>query len=1058
MDNCLHKSRYWLGWAAALVLIVTFVWLANDGRHHWHEFRHLYSATFYSVPELMQGVFDPGPAPVRTPEEVATWYVSELFHVYVLRQLVGLFGMGLDSYMIIKTLYAMMVVTAVGLVWKTLRDLGMSLGRSVLIAGLLLFSPLSIYLGFKFMGEVPSLFFSACALALFTSGTRKSHFRSQAVLSGLAGLSLALSMLASAKMPLLFLGFWAALLVVWVPREMKRSVIRAGIISGIIFLVSVPVGLGLLGGSLNIYLDAFTAFLGFAKPLPMWMFAIFNLGLFGMGLWLLLPLAWLSRDQRCRRFFLVWLAVSGVPILFTTANFLEPRYLATAVVPFVGLAALGFEALWLQLRALKLTTSFRAVIVTLLAAVVIGGTAVAQPLMPYESNTNRLIQAVDSESGRPDSAVIFVPWNYSDFHFLRFAFPERHIYLVQSAAHESGEILKDPIWTARFAAMYLPSAEHFPAEFSQRRLLYIGWTILPSLQNLRELFMSFGFTRLAGYLEASGFRNHMTESWLVHDSRFAMRELSQYGQYQVYEVRYRRPFAAPNQTASLQFAPIQEIPLWGMFETSILNDRKYTNPFIDTELEATFISSSGKTHDFFGFYDGDGNGGQTGSTWKLRFMCIEIGTWHWSAAFTDGTPGGSGSFRCTKSSLPGPLQVDKKNPQWLKKANGGHFLPRWYYLHELLFTKEGIWQQDVDNLLLKNRYNMVTVLTTQAETLVSNGWNRREYERPFFYPWITNGGTVLWNKKDLASWRKLDRVLQYLAARNIYVYFFDGLFPNIAPRFPDNPIKERAYLRYALARIGAYWNVTHNITFEFSEFMPAARLNRIGRYLREIDPFNLLLTVHDTQDFDILVQREEWIDSANLQYDAGRAGTASISNAFALAHHVGKPLLSTEVVWEGGDKLNGDQVRRGAWGVLLAGSFFLYGEFNLGGIGVGNFGLGAAHPFLKIMFDFMESIPYWTMRPHNELVDRGQFCLANPGKEYIVYAETGGVITVDLSAASETLPVEWLNPRTGQRTPAGTVTGGTRQSFKPPHETTDGDWVLHVGGSSQPRGKHASTL
>jgi hypothetical protein len=390
--------------------------------------------------------------------------------------------------------------------------------------------------------------------------------------------------------------------------------------------------------------------------------------------------------------------------------------------------------------------------------------------------------------------------------------------------------------------------------------------------------------------------------------------------------------------------------------------------------------------------------------------------------------------------------VDKQNPHWLKKANGGHFLPRWYYLHELLFTKEGIWQQDIDNLLVRNGYNMVTVLTTQAEHLVAQGWSRREYERPLFYPWIKQNGIVLWNTMDLAMWHKLDRVLQYLGDHGIYVYFFDGFFPNIPPHFPDNPIKERVYLRYALARIGAYWNVTHNIAFEFSEFISVTRLNRIGRYIKEIDPFNLLLTVHDTQDFAGLVQREDWIDAANLQYDAGRAGTASASNAFALAHYFGKPVLSTEVVWEGGGKLIGDQLRRGAWGVLLAGSFALYGEFSL------DFGAGQAHQYLKIMFDFMERIPYWTMSPHNELVDSGKFCLANPGKEYVIYAESGGVISVDLSAAKGALSVEWLNPHTGERTAAGAVPGGSRQNFKPPLETADSDWVLHLGGSSHPRG------
>jgi hypothetical protein len=1036
-------------WIVALLLVTSFFVLANDGRHHWHEFRYLYSASFYSTTQLMQGVFDPGPAPIRTPQEVAEWYVTELLHVYILNHLVAILGLGLRSYTAITTLYAMMLIGSACLVWKALSALGMSSSRSVLTAALFLISPLTVYLGFKLMGEVPSLFFATCALALFTSAIGRSHFPSQAGLSGLGGLFLALSTLSSARMPILFVGFWAALVLVWAPREMKKSIIAAGIVSGVVFLIAVPVGFALLGGSFVTYLHAFTAFLGFAKPLQMWMFAIFNLGLFGMALWLVLPLAWLSPDQRARRFFLVWLVFSVVPILLAAANFLEPRYLVTALIPFVGLAAIGLEALWNRVTELHWGQRLRAVTASALALIVIAGSAVAQPLMPYESDTDRLVQAVQSEAPRPESAVILVPWNYSDFHFLRFVFPDRPIYLVQSAANVKGEPVDDPVWTARFAAMYgdyyLPGAESFPTEFSNRKLLFLGWTVLPSLQNLRELFMSFGLDRLAGYLEASRFRNHMTESWLVHDSRFAMRQVSQYGQYEVYDVRYRRSPLRPFETASTQLVPSQEVSLWGTFETVLHNNRLYTNPFADTELEAAFLSPTGKTHKFFGFYDGDGNGNQTGNIWKLRFMCTEIGIWRWAAEFSDGVLGSSGSFDCVKSSLAGPLEIDKNNPHWLKKANGEHFLQRWYYLHELLFTKEGVWQQDVDNLLVRNRYNMVAMLTTQADVLVSNHWNRREYDRPFFYPWTKgSGGTVLWSSMDLTSWRKLDRVLEYLRDRDIYIYFFDGFFPNIAPRFPDNPIRERLYLRYALARLGAYSNVTHNITFEFSEFMAPSRLNRIGRYIKEIDPFNLLLTAHDTQDFAGLVEREPWLDYANLQYREGTAGSADTSNQFVAGNFYGKPVAATEMVWEGRNKLDAEQVRRGAWGILMAGGFFLYGEFDLGGTGVGDFGLGKAHPFLKIMLDYMESVPYWEMNPHNELVvERGSFCLANPGKEYVIYVESGGAVTADLSAASGSLSVKWLNPRTGELTSVGAVKGGGPQIFTSPL-TSEGDWVLHL--------------
>jgi len=73
------------------------------------------------------------------------------------------------------------------------------------------------------------------------------------------------------------------------------------------------------------------------------------------------------------------------------------------------------------------------------------------------------------------------------------------------------------------------------------------------------------------------------------------------------------------------------------------------------------------------------------------------------------------------------------------------------------------------------------------------------------------------------------------------------------------------------------------------------------------------------------------------------------------------------------------------------------------------------------------------------------FCLADTvasGAEYLVYAPNGGSFTVNLSATTRTLNVEWLNPSTGAITTGGTISGGSAsQSFTPPFS---GDAVLYL--------------
>lgn len=99
------------------------------------------------------------------------------------------------------------------------------------------------------------------------------------------------------------------------------------------------------------------------------------------------------------------------------------------------------------------------------------------------------------------------------------------------------------------------------------------------------------------------------------------------------------------------------------------------------------------------------------------------------------------------------------------------------------------------------------------------------------------------------------------------------------------------------------------------------------------------------------------------------------------------------------------------------------------------------------------------MVPRGDLASTG-YCLANPGREYLVYVPPRrrhsipligslfkSTVTVDLSAAVGKLTVEWFNPRTGTSTNGGTTTGKGLRSFTAPF---GGDAVLHVTIAEKP--------
>jgi len=91
-------------------------------------------------------------------------------------------------------------------------------------------------------------------------------------------------------------------------------------------------------------------------------------------------------------------------------------------------------------------------------------------------------------------------------------------------------------------------------------------------------------------------------------------------------------------------------------------------------------------------------------------------------------------------------------------------------------------------------------------------------------------------------------------------------------------------------------------------------------------------------------------------------------------------------------------------------------------------------PIYRAMGDtrrFAERINLALMLPHNKLASTN-YCLANPGNEYLVYQPRDGEVTVEL--ASGDYAVEWFDPRENKAMRAGNVNGGDRREFTPPFE------------------------
>jgi hypothetical protein len=81
--------------------------------------------------------------------------------------------------------------------------------------------------------------------------------------------------------------------------------------------------------------------------------------------------------------------------------------------------------------------------------------------------------------------------------------------------------------------------------------------------------------------------------------------------------------------------------------------------------------------------------------------------------------------------------------------------------------------------------------------------------------------------------------------------------------------------------------------------------------------------------------------------------------------------------------------------------------------------------------DLAEGVNLAQMMPRPDLCST-TFCLANPGKQYIVYAPSGGTFQINLAGTSGTYVTQWLNPATGLSTVGTNISGGGNSSVTAP--------------------------
>ena len=537
----------------------------------------------------------------------------------------------------------------------------------------------------------------------------------------------------------------------------------------------------------------------------------------------------------------------------------------------------------------------------------------------------------------------------------------------------------------------------------------------------------------------------------------------------------------------------QIVPLYGLFETSITGAKVYKNPFSEVELKAIFESPSGRRVEFFGFFDGNGKGGENGNIWKQRFMPDETGRWEYEIWFSDGSKRIKGGFLCTsEGSLPGPWRQKDNNPRWFSTARGENFLPSAFIayanLADIDFSDAIEWAQNKGyNTLVTPTFNpkfwakgwpnTTPFKSTLVSKLVNRWWRVVEYE-----------------KFNLKMWRQWDDLILKAGAAGIYIAPFEGpagdyggqsglgtvvppegmeYYPKMNIRF-DHPLN-LLIIKYFVARQAAFWNLAYwNLySTEIYEIKDKDEIVKYGEYMAAITPFGRMITAQDIEQ-----NGRRWLTMMNfpknrklntIQAKGVNRPTyqeAKACNQLAIESYHDMPVFATEALWEG--QTRAKKPLRMIWGFLSGGIIPAWGDWSYeygkdehlyGSLGkswapVMPLDLRVFRPEqlgadtvgdeqLKIAIEAVQKVEFWKMNPHNDLVRNSEeaYCLADPGRQYIVYTPHGGDIQLDMNGWPGVFKYRWLDPVTGEFTEHMKVEGGHTVGFSAPINT---DCVLFV--------------
>lgn len=490
-----------------------------------------------------------------------------------------------------------------------------------------------------------------------------------------------------------------------------------------------------------------------------------------------------------------------------------------------------------------------------------------------------------------------------------------------------------------------------------------------------------------------------------------------------------------------------EIPLQGP-QTSVMDAEQ--NPF-EIAVDVTFTGPHDRSFTLPAFYDGDGEGGDSGNVWKVRFSPDAVGRWRFSSASTEASLAGyRGTFIVEE-----PAACEPYKPGGLPDLSCVGRLQYEPGLHYLKFADGGFWIKggidDPENFLgaalggWREKREAIDLLREHGANsiyFVTN--NITPGDRNDTWPWV--GATSREAKEnsdrfDVVKLQEWEDFFSYVQEQGIVLHFI------LADDSAWSEFDHYLYYREMVARFAHHRGLIWNIGEEANEIYWNSSQIKLAALLRQIDPFGNPVTVHRKPPWPFI--GEPVFDLTSIQPGDGAGDfeavlrtdlggivrehrRASVEAGYPI------PIMIDETPRVRNVNEETQFIMRSAvlYAIYLAGGNYEMHYHDAYGQG-GSLTIEEMRPMLQDMQyarQFVEGLPFHEMASCNEILDDtpGSYCMGKSGEVYAIYTAPGTAVDVDLSSMTGEVSLQWFDPRTGVFSEPSPVGGGTLLRLDPP--------------------------